>query len=159
MAYSKEEVLAEAIRNLLIADIVDTTEIVREIMFYITNANKVRYSGDLTVDFDSYPVLTFKIEGNGDDNNLPTGNYLVQIMGTINANASTPQAILKRLMSRVDSLINKKSNNLNTAVSSKNLRCRVILKTGVQEYEDFIKKVHRKLHMFSVQCDDEILTN
>lgn len=159
MAYSKEEVLAEAIRILLIADTSDTTETVREIMFYISDANKVRYSGDLTIDFDSYPALTFKVESNGDENNLPTGNYLVQIMGSINANVSTPQATLKRLMSRVDYLINKKPNGLNTAVSSKNLRCRLILKTSVQEYEDFIKKVHRKLHMFSVQCDDEILTN
>ena len=80
-------------------------------------------------------------------------------MGSINSNASTPQTTLKRLMSRVETLLDKKQDNLNAVNVNKYLRCRIIIKVSSQEFEDFIKKVHRTITMFDVQCDDEIITN
>jgi hypothetical protein len=159
MGYAKDEILAEAIRILLIADTTPTGADVREVMYYVNSISEIRYSNDLAADFGSYPALSIKTERSGDNNNLPTGFYLVHIMGSIEVNTtqSRPQEKLKRLMSRVDALVNKKTNDLNNAVSSKNLRCRLFINSGSQEYEDFIKKIHRILITYKVQCDDETL--
>lgn len=156
-AYSKDEIIAEAVYNILINDTANTGNDVREIMFYFSNVKQIRYGGAFNVE-STYPMLTYKTEPVDSHESLPTGRYFLSVTASIESSSSTPQTTLKRIMARVDVLIDKKPEVLNSIVASaKNLRCRRIKRVSAQEVYDAMNEMYKRIHIYDLTCDDENL--
>ncbi len=150
---SKEEVLLEAIRTLMIADNADTGVTLREIHYYV--ADRI-FPTEQNMDED-FPQFGITTESVSDELNLPTGDYFVEVIAHTKKDAKYAITDLLRMDARVLVLINKKPQSLNDAVSSKNLRCRLIVKMSSLRTTDPIAHLNVKRTRFRVICDDEII--
>ena len=150
---SKEEVLMEAIRALMVADNVDTGVTVREIHYYV--GDRI-FPTEHNID-EEFPQFGIIIEAVTDDFNIPTGDYFAEVMSYTKKDALSAITTLLRMDARVLVLINKKPQSLNDAVSSKNLRCRLIVKMSSFKTTDPIANLNVKRTRFRVICDDEII--
>ena len=152
-ALAKEEVLVEAVRAILVADNADTGVTVREINFYC--ADRI-YMSDKNAD-KAFPQIFMQTDTGQDQLNLPSGDYFFETTCCVKMDDTNPQQTLYRMDSRVLALINKKPNTLNLAVPSKNLRCRLIVKTTSLKFTDPLAQLYMKTTRFRVILDDETL--
>ncbi len=147
---AKEEVLYEALKSIIISDNVDTGQTVRELHFYIAD----RISREQKRTADANPQMTMLVEHAGDEEAIPSGSYFVEIRSYVHFDYDYPLTTVGRIESRMLTLINKKPNILNLA-TSKNLRCRLCVKTSSIPTVDQIARLHIKVTRFRLICDDE----
>jgi hypothetical protein len=151
--YSKENVLLEAVRTLLVNDNSNTSKIVREIHFYCGD----RIERDFVAARTVFPKITLSVDHAAVHSGLPSGTYFLDVTGHYEIGEQNSLTKLSRMMARSNFLLNEKHDNLNVAVSGKNLRCRQILMlSSIGRKDEFLKHYLRTLR-FSVVCDDEIL--
>lgn len=150
---SKEDVLLEAARTLLVNDNSDTSNTVREIHFYCAD----RIERDYVAAKTEFPKITLSIVHGLTHLGLPSGGYFLNVTGHYEISEQNSLTMLSRMMARAFFLLNKKYDDLNVAVSSKNLRCRQILMLSSDTNKDELLKHYVKTTRFSVICDDETL--
>ena len=151
--YAKENVLLEAARTLLVNDNSNTGNTVREIQFYCAD----RIERDHTPAKTDFPKITLSVAHGLTHLGLPSGSYFLNVTGHFEISDQNSLTKLSRMMARAFFLLNKKFDDLNVAVSGKNLRCRQILMLSSDTNRDELLKHYVKTSRFSVICDDEIL--
>lgn len=151
---SKEEVLLQAVRKLLVDDNADTGKTVREIDYYV--GDRI-YLTDKNIDNATFPQIILSVDAAEDELGLPTGNYVLDVRTYVNIDDEYAKTKLKRIDARVLVLINKRSDSLNSAVTGKNLRCRLIVKMSSLETTDPIAHLYIKRTSYRVILDDEVI--
>jgi hypothetical protein len=149
--YSKSKVILEAVRSILVADNSNTGNEVREIEYYCSDRI---HRGNLRTK-SAFPQITFGIDEGYDELNLPSGHYYLSVSAHERFDSKYPQETLDNISSRIAFLLNKKPNQLNLA-TSKNLRCRLIVKISALLVQDYTNKVFTKSINFRMICGDEI---
>ena len=122
--YSKSKTILEAVRNIFVGDNANTGNDVREIEYYC--ADRV-YRGNLNVGHD-FPQITISVDEGINGLNLPSGEYFLEVNSHNKFSSSNAQDVVDNMSSRVEFLLSNKPNQLNLAVTSKNLRCRIVRK-------------------------------
>lgn len=159
MNNSKDEVIASAIYQILSTDTtVVSGKNFREINYYISNNTRIRYGGNPYTKLDR-PNIVFQVSQVMENNNLPTGEYQIEIAIVLDLTEASAYTIGKRISGRIYDLINKKPDVLNNAssVSGKYLRCRQIYRQNSDEIEDNVNKLLRRIDVYYMQCDDEVI--
>lgn len=150
--YSKSKVILEAVRSIMTDDDANTGNELREIQYYC--ADRV-YRGNLRVKSD-FPQISMRVEEGLDELNIPSGEYFLEVSSHEKFDANSPQDVLDGISSRIQFLLNKKPDQLNLA-TSKNLRCRLIIKLSALLIEDYVNRVFTKTIRFRTVCGDETI--
>lgn len=153
--YSKSLVLMEAVRSILIADTTDTHKTVREIKHYVSQRV---YQSHLPNPSVLLPEITLYVDDGPSSLSLSSGTYYLNIKVWVSEDATTPNETLDNITARIEFLLNHKHEDLNGAVSSKSLRCRMIVKESSQKISDPVLKVLTRHIIYYIICDDEIIT-
>lgn len=147
--YSKNIVIAEALRAILVGDNTNTTKEVREIHFYV--ADRIFRGHQPSADQD-YPQITYEVRNGEHSIELPTAEFTVEIFAFAKYTDDLPLTKLDNLSARITTLLNPDSLN---AATSKRLRCRTINIVDISIGHIDVAELHRLTITFALRCDAE----
>lgn len=158
--YAKENVILEAVRSILVADNGTLSSDVKSIHQYVAD-RIIRKKAFLEPPEES--LITMEVISRGGNYNLPSSSWFLTITA-INPMEAEPivagsnaQDDVANMSQRIEYLLNKKHDDLNNSVPTKNLRCRLINRISLLPTDDEKLKLYKRDIVFEMITDDEIL--
>jgi hypothetical protein len=152
--YSKENVILQAVRTLLVADNGTLTGDVKSIHTYCED-RIIRKK--IFTEAPGESLATMEVVSNGGDVGLPATRWFLTVTAIIPMDATNSQDNVSNFAERISILLNKKAMNLNNAVLTKNLRCRLINRLAILNADDEVLKIYKRDVNFELIIGDEIL--
>jgi hypothetical protein len=152
--YSKENVILESVRTILVNDNGILTGDVKSIHQYCED-RIIRKMAFINPPDDK--LITIDVAKNNENIGLPSSTWYLSVTAIIPMDQPYAQDDVSRMATRIVYLLNKKPADLNNVAPQKYLRCRFIINISVIPADDGALKIHKRECIFEIIADDEIL--
>jgi hypothetical protein len=162
IAYSKENIILESIRNILINDTVNVPSgyEVKNLSQYISSgalADRVVRKQLMSND-NVFPMITISVESNVINENVPSSEFTLIVTAHIKEGYPYLHTTLANMATRINYLLGDKKDLINSQFPNKKLKCVYIKSSAPLEAFDSLFKIYSKHCFFRIVVLDEIVS-